>query len=393
MFVESQNDPAVDPLILWMNGGPGCSSMTGFFYEHGPYTFQTSPMNLTSNPYAWNTNASVIYLETPAGTGFSLIGDASNYPTNDTISAHDNLQAVLQWFQKFPEFASNEFYIMGESYAGVYVPMLALNILDYNIESGLFTINLIGIAVGNPYTDPYIDTDKGLIELGWSHNLYWNDLKADFDRDCQGDLILSEACTTDVTVFMNTLMTNINIYDIYRDCYHPVAENDRYIKQWHPRGENLGLIPPCFDGNGIMTYLSDPFVRASFHIPSSVQAFDFCTDEVMKGYYQNNIGSLYTYPYLISSGLKIMVYSGDTDGGCPTVGSREWIAGLELEMVQDHSQWYLGGQVAGYVEVYNGLQFVTVKGVGHVVPLWAPPQAHSLLTHFLFDVSWSDSVF
>lgn len=95
----------------------------------------------------------------------------------------------------------------------------------------------------------------------------------------------------------------------------------------------------------------------------------------MAGYYQNNIGALYTYPYLLSSGLKIMVYSGN--GRCSTVRSREWIASLDLEMLQDPSQWYLAGQVAGIV-----------KGVGHVVPLWAPPQAHSLLYHFLFDVSW-----
>jgi len=140
-------------------------------------------MNLTWNHYAWNTNASVIYLETPAGTGFSLVGDTSNYATNDSISAHDNLQAVLQWFQKFPEYALNDFYIMGESYAGVYVPTLALNIIEYNIELVLKTINLMGIAVGNPCADSYIDTDKGLIGLVWSHNLYRTDLQADFGRE------------------------------------------------------------------------------------------------------------------------------------------------------------------------------------------------------------------
>ena len=99
------------------------------------------------------------------------------------LTTHDNLQVVLQWFQKFPEYALNDFYIMGESYAGVYVPMLALNILEYNIELVLKTINLMGIAVGNPYADSYIDTDKGLIDLVWSHNLYWTDLKADFGRE------------------------------------------------------------------------------------------------------------------------------------------------------------------------------------------------------------------
>lgn len=170
VFVESQNNPATDPLVLWLNGGPGCSSLDGLVYEHGPYVFPDQGTVLGKNPYSWNTNASVIYLEAPAGVGFSYLGSLSNNRTNDRITAHDNLQAMLRWFRKFPEYSSHEFYITGESYAGIYVPTLAHNVLLYNMYSA-GQINLKGLAVGNGCTDWTVDTTPALMELAWSHSL------------------------------------------------------------------------------------------------------------------------------------------------------------------------------------------------------------------------------
>ena len=397
MFVESQNDPETDPLILWLNGGPGCSSMTGFLYEHGPYIFPLESVNLTQNIYSWNTNASVIYLDAPAGVGFSVAGDQANYSTNDTITAHDNLQALLQWYQKFEEYSENDLYIIGESYAGIYVPTLAMNVLLYNEEEVGIPINLVGIGVGNGLTDWYVDTNWALIQMGWSHNLYWTDTKAEFDHDCENGQIWSNQCQNDVNNFTAVLMNNMNIYDLYRDCIHPITESPRYIRKWHSAFSQshtkLRDIPPCADSIGIMTYLTENAVRTAFNIPASVQAFDFCSDDVEAGYEMDFTGSLYTYPLLISSGLKILIYTGDTDGAVAFPGTRAWIASLDLAMIQDHTAWYLNNQVAGYVEVYNGLQFVSVKGVGHVVPQWAPAQAHSILSHFLFDLAWNQEVF
>ena len=99
--------------------------MDGLFYEHGPYVFVGQGVDLVVNPYAWNMNASVIYLEAPAGVGFSIMGDASNNYTTDQITAHDNLLALLQFFKGFYEYRNHQFFISGESYAGIYVPYLS----------------------------------------------------------------------------------------------------------------------------------------------------------------------------------------------------------------------------------------------------------------------------
>jgi serine carboxypeptidase-like clade 2 len=119
-FVESQGDPTTDPLLLWLNGGPGSSSIGyGFFLEHGPFRVQPDGLTLGLNEYAWNRDASIIYLESPAGVGFSSSETLQGLNTNDAITANDAFAFLNAWFELFPEFKNrNAFYITGESYAG-----------------------------------------------------------------------------------------------------------------------------------------------------------------------------------------------------------------------------------------------------------------------------------
>lgn len=115
-----------------MNGGPGCSSLDGFLYEHGPFRFDRSGTGnifssndtLRSNPYSWNKVANMIYLEAPAGVGYSYSNTTADYFTNDNKTAEDNYQFLINFFESYPEFAGNDFYIAGESYAGIYGNLL-----------------------------------------------------------------------------------------------------------------------------------------------------------------------------------------------------------------------------------------------------------------------------
>ncbi|CAG2111856.1 unnamed protein product, partial [Medioppia subpectinata] len=69
-FVESQKDPKTAPVVLWLNGGPGCSSLFGKLQENGPFKVTPNGLNLTLNPNAWNIEANVVYFESPVGIGF-----------------------------------------------------------------------------------------------------------------------------------------------------------------------------------------------------------------------------------------------------------------------------------------------------------------------------------
>jgi len=113
-FFESRNDPKNDPVVLWLNGGPGCSSLTGLFMELGPASIDKN-IKVVHNPASWNSNASVIFLDQPVNVGYSY----SDSPVSTTQAAGKDVYAFLtMFFDKFPEYASQDFHITGESYAG-----------------------------------------------------------------------------------------------------------------------------------------------------------------------------------------------------------------------------------------------------------------------------------
>ena len=182
IFVESQSNPETDPLVLWFNGGPGCSSLLGWSQEHGPYSMDDGTNFWRENEYSWNKEANVIYLESPAGVGYSTCSNISECRSNDDISADDNLAAVLAWYAKFPEYQGHELYITGESYAGIYVPYLTQRIDAYNTahaaDDTVFKPNLAGFAVGNGVTNWDLDCNSAWVEQAYYFGFYPAELRA-----------------------------------------------------------------------------------------------------------------------------------------------------------------------------------------------------------------------
>jgi cathepsin A (carboxypeptidase C) len=134
-------------VVLWLNGGPGCSSLTGLFMELGPASIDEK-LNVVYNPYSWNSNASVIFLDQPVNTGYSYSGGS----VSDSVAAGKDVYALLTlFFKQFPEYAQQDFHIAGESYAGHYIPVFASEILAHKKRN----VNLKSILIGNGLTDGY----------------------------------------------------------------------------------------------------------------------------------------------------------------------------------------------------------------------------------------------
>ena len=190
-YVESQDNPDKDPVVLWSNGGPGCSGLIGFGTEHGPFYIRANG-TLTPNPYSWNKIASILYIEQPAGVGFSYSDTEGDYKTGDEPAAKDNYRFIREFLKRFPERQENPFYISSESYGGHYMPQCKSH-LDYFLHEVLLEvynfspfssslscpycltlgstvtmeiinqntdglINFQGMMVGNPYVDPFSNT-------------------------------------------------------------------------------------------------------------------------------------------------------------------------------------------------------------------------------------------
>ncbi|XP_020881469.1 putative serine carboxypeptidase-like 53 isoform X2 [Arabidopsis lyrata subsp. lyrata] len=121
-FVEATKTKESSPLVLWLNGGPGCSSLYGAFQELGPFRIHSDGKTLYTNPYSWNNVANILFLESPAGTGFSYTNTTTDMENpGDMKAAADNYVFLVKWLERFPEYKGREFYIAGESYAGHYV--------------------------------------------------------------------------------------------------------------------------------------------------------------------------------------------------------------------------------------------------------------------------------
>uniref|UniRef100_A0A453AUS7 Carboxypeptidase n=1 Tax=Aegilops tauschii subsp. strangulata TaxID=200361 RepID=A0A453AUS7_AEGTS len=143
------------PLLLWLNGGPGCSSLGyGAMEELGPFRVMSDGKTLYRNPYSWNHAANVLFLESPAGVGYSYSNTTADYGrSGDNRTAEDAYLFLANWMERFPEYKGREFYITGESYAGHYVPQLAHAILRHASPA----INLKGI--GRFGWDVWCETD------------------------------------------------------------------------------------------------------------------------------------------------------------------------------------------------------------------------------------------
>ena len=135
-------------MVLWLNGGPGCSSLTGLFMELGP-SFIDKDRKARYNPYSWNSNASVIFLDQPVNVGFSY----SDGSVSNTAAAGKDVYALLTlFFKQFPEYATQDFHIAGESYGGHYLPIFTAEILSHRKRN----INLKSILIGNGLTDELV---------------------------------------------------------------------------------------------------------------------------------------------------------------------------------------------------------------------------------------------
>ncbi|XP_042460459.1 serine carboxypeptidase-like 15 [Zingiber officinale] len=129
-FIESENNPVEDPLLLWLTGGPRCSAFSGLVFEIAEYN--GSLPSLVYHPYSWTKVANIIFVDSPLGSGFSYSRKYEGYDANDTIWSEQASKFLLQWLVEHPQFISNPLYIAGDSYARKIVPMVAKRILDGN---------------------------------------------------------------------------------------------------------------------------------------------------------------------------------------------------------------------------------------------------------------------
>jgi cathepsin A (carboxypeptidase C) len=376
-FFESRNDPKNDPVVLWLNGGPGCSSLTGLFMELGPSSI-TKDIKAKYNPYSWNSNASVIFLDQPVNVGYSYSGS----PVSNTVAAGQDVYALLTlFFKQFPEYAKQPFHITGESYAGHYIPVFAHEILSHKNRN----INLQSVAIGNGLTDGLTQYDyyrpMACGEGGWPAVLSESECQS-MDSSYPRCASLIERCyesesvwsCVPASIYCNNAMigayqrTGRNPYDVRKEC----------------KGSNL-----CYDElDWISSFLNRKDVQTA--LGAEVSNYDSCNMDINRNFlFQGDW--MKPYHRLVPSILEqipVLIYAGDADFICNWLGNKAWTEALEWPgqaKYKDASMKDLkvDGDVVGAVKSSGNFTFLKIHAAGHMVPYDQPKASLSMLNRWL----------
>ncbi|CAN8254711.1 unnamed protein product [Cochlearia groenlandica] len=391
-FVETINANKSAPLVIWFNGGPGCSSLGGLFLEHGPFRVHSDGKTLYNNPYSWNNEVNMLYLEAPVGVGFSYSKAPVEFEANedtptvefkaneDTLTAEENYIFLVKWLERFPEYKGRDFYISGQSYAGHYVPQLAQQILRHNKQTPF--INLQGVIVGNPglhsKTD-WIGADEYLV----THALISQEIMDNMKRICKAATISKTQEDLDRCFhekkYVKKTTKHLNLYNIYADVCLNETLTDKPKKN-----PTVLSADPCSKPY-LLSYLNRANVQEAIHVAKLPHKWIQCNGNVQHLWGLSSEDDIRPVINEIrEAGIRVWIYSGDTDAMVPVTSTMLVLKGMNLTTEKTWRAWFSEGQLAGYVEEYkDNLTYLTVRGAGHSVPSDQPVRALELFTSFI----------
>ncbi|KAI5666971.1 hypothetical protein M9H77_16824 [Catharanthus roseus] len=394
-FVEAEADPHHKPLTLWLNGGPGCSSIGGgAFTELGPFFPRGDGRGLRRNKKSWNKASNLLFVEAPAGVGWSYSNTSSDYVCGDASTAKDMHIFMMEWFKKFPSFKSRDLFLTGESYAGHYIPQLAIELLEHNAHTKDFKFNIKGVAIGNPLLK--LDRDvPAVFEFFWSHGMISDEVGLTITNECDFDDYsfgiphnISQKCNSALALANRIVGNYINNYDVILDvCYPSVVEQELRLKQMASK-ISLGVdVCMTFERR---FYFNLPEVQQALHANRTKLSYDWtmCTNLLRYSEADGSINILPLLKRIMENKIPVWIFSGDQDSVVPLLGSRtlarELAHDLNFEITIPYRAWFHKGQVGGWVTEYgNLLTFATVRGAAHMVPFAQPARALCLFSSFI----------
>ncbi|KAL0741856.1 hypothetical protein Bca4012_083369 [Brassica carinata] len=311
-FIKSERNPEKDPLLLWLSGGPGCSSISGLLYENGPVTVKFEVYNgtipsLISTTYSWTKISSIIYLDQPVGTGFSYSRTQLASKPSDSVE----VKRIHEFLQKVE----------------ILIP---------------------GYVLGNPVTDIEFDHNH---RIPFAHGmaLISDELYKSMKKICKGEYETVDPCNTEC----------LKLVEEYNKC----TDRLNYSLVTTPLCEDEDPSPDCYDYRYVLTtyWANDESVRRALHISKESKGKWVRCDWDMP--YTNDIKS--SVPYHMNNsinGYPSLIFSGDHDMYVPFLGTQAWIRSLNYPIIDDWRPWMIGDQIAGYTRTYaNKMTFATIK--------------------------------
>lgn len=382
LFFESRSNKAEDPVVLWMSGGPGCSSELALFYENGPFQI-TDNLSLTWNEHGWDKASSIIFVDQPIGTGFSYSSDMRDIRHDESGVSEDVYHFLQAFYEAHPEFSENEFYVTGESYAGHYVPAVTGRIHQANKGNEGKSINLKGFAIGNGLTDPEIQY-KAYADYALEMGLIG-------DKDYEAINKLYPACDMSIKLCGSSgTVSCVASYLVCNSIFNSIMAIIGRVNYYDVRKECSGKL--CYDFSNMETYLNQRSVKDALGVGNrkfvscSPLVYEFMVVDWMRNM---EVG----IPTLLEDGIKLLVYAGEYDLICNWLGNSRWVSAIDWSGKQNFSMtpskpFIVDGEKAGVATSFGPLTFLKVHDAGHMVPMDQPKASLEMIRRFTQGSSW-----
>ena len=363
-FFPAKNGAADAPVILWLQGGPGGSSMFGLFVENGPFSVDAN-MQLHPRHYSWHNTHSMLYIDNPVGTGFSFTDSDAGYANNEDDVARDLYSALDQFFTLFGSYRPNDFYVTGESYAGKYVPAISYKIHEEN-QSAKRKINLKGLAIGDGLCDP-------INQLDYGHFLY------------------------------NVGLVSARVRDEFLTIQNKTAEYIRrgeFQKAFYTFGEAMVIYEQStglkFVYNYLLqdtpvefsyypSFLTSAATRSAIHVGNLEYHDGSEVYQHLEGDFMRTVQG--KIAALLDANYNVLIYNGQMDVIIDYIGTEQMVRNLPWSGKDDFAAskrhvWIVGKDVAGYERHAGALTQVMVRNAGHILPFDQPKWAYDMISRF-----------
>ncbi|OWZ22816.1 Serine protease [Phytophthora megakarya] len=394
---QAAKDSEKAPLLIWLNGGPGCSSMQGLFLGNSPFKLLNESA-IGKNEHSWHDHANLLFVDQPVGTGMSYTRD-NNYRSDEGAVAEDFYEFLTKFLQKHTEYLSDgddgvkhsrAVYIFGESHAGRWIPEFSAHIIEENgSPNNQIKINLDGIGIGNGWVHPRIQYEYsdyahglGLITFGQVRSLKtsYAECLAALDAGTYN----SKKCFDNMDAITGSVKpgnggNSLNFYDV-RQYVHNVGA--------YPSGQS-----------NILKYMNKMEVRKAVHgnVDKNFR-FDLCSNGVFNALTKfDGVSTLDKVESLLQGGLRILFYNGQWDMMCNHYGTETLLLNLNWNGSDAYQRankftWRVQGrkEPAGFAQQGGNLTYVVVAGAGHMVPMDVPDVAADMLHRFVNRLEFND---
>eukprot|EP00541_Cyclophora_tenuis_P000507 CAMPEP_0116568926 /NCGR_PEP_ID=MMETSP0397-20121206/15973_1 /TAXON_ID=216820 /ORGANISM="Cyclophora tenuis, Strain ECT3854" /LENGTH=532 /DNA_ID=CAMNT_0004096361 /DNA_START=33 /DNA_END=1631 /DNA_ORIENTATION=- len=388
MFEKRSSDVDVSdasiPFVVWLTGGPGCSSSLALLTENGPCKVNKDGKTTSLNPYSWTEAGHVLWLDQPAGVGFSY-GKATD--KNEEMVSEDAYWFLQKFFEANPQYSSNPLYIIGESYGGHYAPAIAHRINVYNKKlpsDDAKVLNLSGLAVGNGLTAPE-EQYKWYPEMAFnnSHGIKavnketYETMKAVVPQcvklihQCnKGDNMIDDFACQSAFEICNLGLTSpyqatgLNPYDIRKPC---------------------GSFPLCYDFSAETRFMDSQATREALGVVRQSHKWESCNMGINLKFHTDWMKDFSHFVAdLLNDDIPVLIYAGDVDFICNYLGNKawthelQWKGGDDFRAATEH-EW----KGAGSATTTGIFTFLQVYDAGHMVPTDQPKVALDMLETFV----------